>query len=77
MFEASYGLVKRTKYFLFQGFDEESGEPRVPIIMKSWPSHQFLKKQGMQKDYLGRCGISQPPRVSMHAWKCNDSGSEV
>lgn len=36
------------------GFDEESGEPRVPIVMKSWPSHQFLKKQGMQKDYLGR-----------------------
>ena len=37
-----------------QGFDEESGEPNTPIEMESWPSHQFLKKKEMHKDYLGR-----------------------
>lgn len=28
--------------------------------MKSWPSHQFLKKKNIHKDYLGRCAVGQP-----------------
>jgi hypothetical protein len=37
-----------------QGFDDESGEPKVPITMESWPSHQYLKKKKLPKDYFGR-----------------------
>ncbi len=37
-----------------QGFDDESGEPKVPITMQSWPSHQYLKKKNLPKDYFGR-----------------------
>ncbi|DBA86511.1 hypothetical protein WJX79_003350 [Trebouxia sp. C0005] len=36
------------------GFDDESGEPQVPITMESWPSHQYLKKKKLPKDYFGR-----------------------
>ena len=37
-----------------QGFDDKSGEPKVPITMESWPSHQYLKKKKLPKDYFGR-----------------------
>jgi len=30
-----------------QGFDDESGEPKVPITMESW-------KKKLPKDYFGR-----------------------
>jgi len=39
---------------VMQGFDDESGEPTTPITMESWPSHQYLKKKKLPKDYFGR-----------------------
>ena len=37
-----------------QGFDDETGEPKIPIHMASWPSHQYLRKKKLPKDYFGR-----------------------
>ena len=37
-----------------QGFNEEDGKPRKCTEMKQWPYHEFLKEQGMHKDYFQR-----------------------
>ena len=37
-----------------QGFDDKTGEPKIPIHMASWPSHQYLRKKKLPKDYFGR-----------------------
>ena len=37
-----------------QGFNEEDGKPRKCTEMKQWPYHEFLKEQGMHKDYFKR-----------------------
>lgn len=47
--------------------------------MKSWPSHQFLKKKNIHKDYLGRCAVGQPDdaclclvqeQLELPIWSC-------
>jgi len=55
-----------------QGFDDESGEPKVPITMESWPSHQYLKKKKLPKDYFGRYAfLDLMPHLAETHWPCD------
>lgn len=53
------------------GFDDKTGEPKIPIHMASWPSHQYLRKKKLPKDYFGRTFMEgivpfKPTAYGMH-----------